>query len=203
MGVKLSELTEGSKLTLRIIAKDHKMQLNAVLKKHIRDDIALISLMCDTSRRLNFDTVRTDMEYCPEGEVPLIWYSVRIVNYKDDDYAMQVFSEGSKHNRRSSFRVGISSPARVKNPSPGMPRNVTVRDVSLTGFSVSDRKGELFLNSGDILSVYWEDFGHILDLMGRVVRTEEQEGVKIYGLEICNVCKDLPSYINKKQRQKH
>ena len=77
-----------------------------------------------------------------------------------------------------------------------------IRDVSLTGFSVSDRKGELSLNAGDTLSVFWEDFGHILDLTGRVVRTEEQEGVKIYGFELCNVCKDLPSYINKKQRQK-
>ena len=200
--MKLSELGEGSKLALRIIAKDQKMQLNAVLKKHIRDDIALITLMCDTSRKLSFDNVRTDMEYCPEGEVPLIWYSVKVVNYKDEDYAVQVFSEGTKHNRRGSFRVGVSSPARVKNATPGTPREVMIRDVSLTGFSISDRKGELSLKSGDTISVFWEDFGHILDLTGHVVRTEEQEGVKIYGLEICNVCKDLPSYINKKQRQK-
>lgn len=200
--MKLSELGEGSKLALRIITKDQKMQLNAVLKKHIRDDIALITLMCDTSQKLSFDNVRTDMEYCPEGEVPLIWYSVKIVNYKGDDYAVQVFSEGTKHNRRGSFRVGVSSPARVKNATPGTPREVMIRDVSLTGFSVSDRKGELSLNAGDTLSVFWEDFGHILDLTGRVVRTEEQEGVKIYGFELCNVCKDLPSYINKKQRQK-
>ena len=200
--MKLSELGEGSKLALRIIAKDQKMQLNAVLKKHIRDDIALITLMCDTSRKLSFDNVRTDMEYCPEGEVPLIWYSVKVVNYKDEDYAVQVFSEGTKHNRRGSFRVGVSSPARVKNATPGTPREVMIRDVSLTGFSISDRKGELSLKSGDTISVFLEDFGHILDLTGHVVRTEEQEGVKIYGLEICNVCKDLPSYINKKQRQK-
>ena len=200
--MKLSELEEGNKLSLRIITKDQKMQLNAVLKKHIRDDIALITLMCDTSRKLSFDNVRTDMEFCPSGEVPLIWYSVRVVNYKDDDYAVQVFSEGAKHNRRGSFRVGVSSPARVKNAPSGTPREVMIRDVSLTGFSISDRKGELSLSSGDTLSVYWEDFGHILDLTGHVVRTEEQEGVKIYGFEICNVCKDLASYINKKQRQK-
>lgn len=200
--MKLSELEEGSKLSLRIIAKDRKMQLDAVLKKHIRDDIALLTLMCDTSKRLNFDNVRTDMEYCPAGEVPIIWYSVKVVNYKGEDYAVQVFSEGAKHNRRGSFRVGISSPARIKNAAPGTPREVMIKDVSLTGFGISDRKGELMLNIGDMLSVYWEDFGHILDLSGRVVRIVEQEGVKIYGLELCNVCKDLPSYINKKQRQK-
>ncbi len=200
--MQLSELAEGSKLSLRIITKDNKLQMNAVLKKHVRENIALITLISESSKKLSFDNVRTDLEYCPEGDVPLIWYNVKLVNYKDDDYALQVFSEGTKHNRRGSFRVGVSSPARVKNAVPGGPREVMIKDVSLTGFAVSDRKGELSLNTGDTLSVYWEDFGHILDLVGRVVRIEELEDVKIYGFELCNVCKDLPSYINKKQRQK-
>lgn len=200
--MKLSELEEGSKLSLRIISKEKKIQLDAVLKKHIRENIALITLTYDTSKKISFDNVRTDMEFSPAGDIPLIWYNVKIVNYKDNDYALQVFSEGTKHNRRGSFRVGVSSPARVKNPPPGAPRDVMIRDVSLTGFSVSDRKRELSLKAGDTLSVYWEDFGHILDLSGRVVRIEEQEDVIIYGFEICNVCKDLSSYISKKQRQK-
>ena len=200
--MKLSEIQEGSKVALRLMTKDQKLQLDAVLKKHIRENIAIITLMCDTSKRLTFDNVRVDLEYSPEGDVPLMWYSVKVVNYKDDDYAMQVFSDGTKHNRRGSFRVGVSSPAKVRNAAPGTPREVMVRDVSLTGFSISDRKKELSLNAGDMLSVFWEDFGHILDLTGRVVRIETQEDVIIYGFEICNVCKDLPSYINKKQRQK-
>lgn len=200
--MKLSEIQEGSKITLRLMTKDKKLQLDAVLKKHIRENIASITLTCDTSKKLTFDNVRVDLEYSPEGDVPLMWYSVKVVNYKDDDYAMQVFSDGTKHNRRGSFRVGVSSPAKVRNAAPGTPREVMVRDVSLTGFSISDRKKELSLNAGDMLSVFWEDFGHILDLTGRVVRIETQEDVIIYGFEICNVCKDLPSYINKKQRQK-
>ena len=200
--MKLSEIQEGSKITLRLMTKDKKLQLDAVLKKHIRENIAIITLTCDTSKKLTFDNVRVDLEYSPEGDVPLMWYSVKVVNYKDDDYAMQVFSDGTKHNRRGSFRVGVSSPAKVRNAAPGTPREVMVRDVSLTGFSVSDRKKELSLNAGDMLSVFWEDFGHILDLTGRVVRIETQEDVIIYGFEICNVCKDLSSYINKKQRQK-
>lgn len=200
--MKLSEIQEGSKVALRLMTKGQKLQLDAVLKKHIRENIAIITLMCDTSKRLTFDNVRVDLEYSPEGDVPLMWYSVKVVNYKDDDYAMQVFSDGTKHNRRGSFRVGVSSPAKVRNATPGTPREVMVRDVSLTSFSVSDRKKELSLNSGDMLSIYWEDFGHILDLTGRVVRIETQEDVVIYGFEICNVCKDLSSYINKKQRQK-
>ena len=172
--MKLSEIQEGSKIALRLITKDKKLQLDAVLKKHIRENIAIITLMCDTSKKLTFDNVRVDLEYSPEGDVPLMWYSVKVVNYKDDDYAMQLFSDGTKHNRRGSFRVGVSSPAKVRNAAPGTPREVMIRDVSLTGFSVSDRKKELSLNAGDMLSVFWEDFGHIRDLTGRVVRIETQ-----------------------------
>ena len=140
----------------------------------------------------------SELEFYPDGNVPIKWYNIQIISI-DEGYMVQSSKDGTRLNRRSSFRVGVSSPARIKNPSPDMPREVMVRDISLTGFSVSDRKGELSLSSGDILSVYWEDFGHILDLTGRVVRTEEQEGVKIYGLEICNVCKDLSSYISKRK----
>ena len=77
-----------------------------------------------------------------------------------------------------------------------------VRDLSLTGFSISDRKKELALDIGSELSVSFEDLGHVLNLTGRVVRIEEQEDVNIYGFEICNLCKDLSSYLSVKQRQK-
>lgn len=50
--------------------------------------------------------------------------------------------------------------------------------------------------------MHFEDIGHILDLAGRVVRVEEREDMTIYGLEICNLCKDLSSYVNIKQRRK-
>ena len=162
----------------------------------------MISLLCDANKKFSFENIRTDLEFCPEGDVPIIWYSTKVVHYKETTYAVQVFSEGAKHNRRGSFRVGVSSPAKVKNPTPGCPREVMIKDVSLTGFAVSDRKRELSLSIGDSLSVFWEDFGHMLDLAGHVVRIEEHDDVIIYGFEICNVCKDLPSYISKKQRQK-
>ena len=77
-----------------------------------------------------------------------------------------------------------------------------IRDLSLTGFSIADRKKELSLGIGSELSVSFEDLGHVLNLVGRVVRIEEQEEVNIFGFEICNLCKDLSSYLSVKQRQK-
>lgn len=200
MGIRLSELEEGSNVTLLISSNDRVMTLVATIKKHVKENIAFITLQCDTSKRLVFDSVQVDMEYEQDGGVPIIWHNVKVAFVKTD-YAIQVFADGVRHNRRGSFRVGISKTAKVNTLGHG-PRQVMIRDLSLTGFSVSDRKKELSLGIGSELSVSFEDLGHTINLVGRVVRIEEQEEVTIFGFEICNLCKDLSSYLSVKQRQK-
>lgn len=200
MGFKLSELDEGTEVLLHISNSDKSIELGAVIKKILKENVALISLKCNTTKKLVFDSVMVDMEYYQDGAVPIIWHNVKIASYMTD-YALQVFGDGSKHNRRASFRVGVSVLARVNTLGRG-PRQVMVRDISLTGFSLSDRKKELKLGVGDEFSISFEDLGHEINLTGRVVRIEEHEDVNIFGFEICNLCKDLSSYISIKQRLK-
>lgn len=200
MGFKLSDLEEGSAITLRISSADKSMDMQAVIKKHANTNIAIIDLDCDTSKTLIFDGVQIDMEYCEEGSVPIIWHNVKIVHYKST-YILQVFSDGAKHNRRDFFRVGVSVPARLAS-SGGGAKYVMVRDLSLSGFSISDSKQNGPFNIGDEISVYFEDLGHNLNLIGEIVRIEEREDMFVYGLKILNLCKDLSSYINVRQRSK-
>lgn len=199
--LKLSELEEGSQITLLIHDQENKMEISGVIKRHIRDDIVLISVEYKTAQRLIFDGVKIDMEYCHENDIPYLWHNVKIVNYKND-YVMQVFSDGMKYNRRDSFRVGVSVMAQLRVGGRNV-HQVLIKDISMTGFAISDRKKELGFNKGDDVSVYFEDIGHILDLAGRVVRIEEREDMTIYGLEIRNLCKDLQSYVSIKQRRKN
>ena len=200
MGIKLSEIEEGSQITLQIYNSENNMQMGAVLKQHVKEGIALISLEYDTTRRLNFDNVRIDMEYCYDDGVPIIWRNVRVVNYRED-YAMQVFSEGNRHNRSGCFRVSVATTATL-SATGKTPQQVTVRDISLSGFSITDRKKELGFQLGDKLSISFEDIGHFIDLKGRVVRIQEEDDMIIYGMETYNLCKDLSSYISIKQRKK-
>ena len=79
---------------------------------------------------------------------------------------------------------------------------VVVRDVSLTGFSLTDRKKELELTQGTHGLLRYEDIGHQLEIEGNVVRIEETEEYIIYGFVITKSCRDLSSYVNIKQRQK-
>ena len=198
MGIKLSELDNGDNIVLIISNKDNSIQMPATLKSIVRDDLALITIEYDSTKRLNFDNVKVDMEYALNEASPILWRDVRIHYYKSD-YVLQTTRDGAKHNRRGCLRVGVSTLARMRMACK-VSEQVMIRDISLLGFSITDRKKELGLSVGDTLSVDFEDLGHVLNLAGRVVRTEEHEDMIIYGLEITNLCKDLSSYISRKQR---
>ncbi len=199
MGVKLGEIAEGAHITLYISNKDKNLQLEANIKKQIRSNVSLIDIGYTDNKRLVFDNVQIDVEYHPENDVPLVWHNAKIISYKDE-YVLQVFTDGMRHNRRGSFRVAVATAAQLRMTGRGA-QYVMIRDVSLSGFAIADRKKDLNLLIGDQLSVYFEDLGHKLDLDGRVVRIEEREEMIIYGFEITNLCKDLSSYISVRQRR--
>ena len=198
MGFKLSEITEGERFVLHISNEGHSLDLYGIVKKHLKENIALIIIDYEGEQRLNFDKVQVDLEYCSPDGIPYIWRNIRIVNYKLE-YIMQVSSDGAKFNRRSCFRVSVATTALMVRNGRSCGR-VIIRDISLSGFSITDHKMELGLTKGDQLSVSFEDLGHHLDLTGRVVRVEEREDMIIYGLSILNMCKDLSSYVSVKQR---
>lgn len=199
MGVKLSTLEEGTPITLLISNADNSMQWTGSIKRRIKDNLSLIDIDYETTKKLNFDNVQIDLECAQEDDVPIIWHNVKIV-YLQSEYVVQTPEDGVRHNRRNYFRVGVSVPARIR--MPGKTTSVMIRDVSLSGFSIADRSKELKLLPGEQLSIRLEDLGFSIDLIGRVVRVEEREDINVYGLEICNLCKDLSAYISVKQRRK-
>lgn len=199
MGFNFAEIEEGSPITLLASSNDRSLELNANIKKHIKQNLALISIQYSDEKRLNFDNVQLDVEFSQDNEVPYIWRNARIVNIKNE-YVLQVVGEGVRHNRRNSYRVSVAKTAFMRMAGRSS-QNVTIKDISVTGFAISDRTMELDLKIGDKLSVSFEDIGHSLDLDGRVVRIEVRDNMVIYGLEIINLCKDLSSYVSTKQRR--
>ena len=197
--IKLADLSEDSQITLLVRNANNKMEIRGSIKRCVRSDIAIVTLDYETTGKLNFSKVKVDMGYCHEDGVPYIWRDIKIVNYKGD-YVVQVFSDGIKYNRRDSFRVGVLSLAHLQVGGRNV-KQVIVKDISLTGFAIADTEKRLNFSAGDEVHIYFEDVGHLLNLTGRVVRTEERENMIIYGLEIRNLCKDLQSYISVKQRR--
>lgn len=199
MGFKLEDIQEGEPITLLLSNSDKSLEMQGLLKKHVKNNIALIGIDFSEDKRLNFDNIQIDLEYAQDGDVPIVWHNARIVNVKNE-YVLQVASDGVRHNRRNSFRVSVAKTALMRMMGRGA-QHVMIKDISITGFAISDRTKELGLKIGDKVSISFEDFGHKIDLDGRVVRIEQREDMFIFGLEIMNICKDLNSYISTKQRR--
>ena len=198
MGIKLSEIGENTRIIFHLHHGKQQMDLGGILQKHLENNIALISLDYTGSQTLVFENVVIDMEYPQEDGIPILWPNIKIVNYKNS-YIMQATIDGERNNRRSSFRLSVEKKAWFTMLGHA-PQYVILKDVSVSGFSISDRKKELNLKKGNQLTVSFEDIGYRLELEGRVVRIEERNDMIVYGMIITNICNDLSAYINTKQR---
>ena len=194
MGHLLSEITEGDRFVLHISNEGNSLDLYGVIKKHLKENIALITIL--HNQRLSFENVHVDVEAMGEESIPIMWRNVKIVNYKGD-YILQAPTDGAKHNRRGCFRVAVAMVAQMRMGGNGA-KHVMVRDISLSGFAIADRKKELELSKGTVLSIFFEDLGCST---GKLVRIEEREDMTIYGFQNINLCRDLSNYLNIKQRR--
>lgn len=199
MGLKLSELEERSLISIIASSDMGELKMQAYIKKILKENVAVIDVIFQEGRRLNFENVQLNIEYSPEEGVPFIWRGARIV-YVKNQYVLQVGGEGVRHNRRSCFRVSVGVYARMAMVGR-QGADVMIRDVSLSGFSIADRDKSLNLELGNELTVVFSDLGYNMKLVGRVVRMEEMESMIIYGMETKNLCKDLSTYVSVKQQR--
>ncbi|MBQ9928238.1 MAG: PilZ domain-containing protein [Lachnospiraceae bacterium] len=197
-GINLTDLGEGTTITLKVSNKVRSIEMHAALAKILREDLAVITIDYQSKQVLNFDGVRIEMESQTEDGMPYKWSNVKVAFYQKQ-YILQTEGEGNRINRREFFRVGVSKRGLMRMAGRGQ-KDIIVRDISMTGFAITDQRRELDLLPGDEISVHFEDLGHVLDLVGKVVRIQDEEDKIVYGLRIMNLCKDLTSYISTKQR---
>ena len=199
MGHKFTEVGEDSSIVLSIRSNDKHMELGAVVKKHLGKNLTLITLNYGGGKRLVFDNVQIDVLYCASDSIPILWHNAKVINHKDN-YLLQVTADGTRSNRRNSFRVSVATYGWM-NQVGKPPKQVMIKDVSMTGFAITDRRKELKLERGDRINVSFDDLIFSLKLDGKLVRVEEHDDYVVYGFVILNVCNDLTTYINQKQRK--
>lgn len=201
MKKEFKEIEAGSRLLLNLSSGNKTMEMTATLVRHLKDNIALITLDTTTNQVYKFDNISISIVYTNSEGIPYIWTNSTIVFYQGQ-YLLQVKADGGQpHMRRNCYRVGVSQYAKLQVPEHGT-LDVIVRDVSLTGFSITNRQKSLPLENGTRGILYYEDAGHVLNLEGNVVRIEETEYYTIYGFVITKSCKELSTYVNMKQKKR-
>lgn len=196
MKYSFSDIKDGSSFIILIHNGSVHSKMHGNIINLIRGDIATISLDTPTSQILKFDHMELEFIYISEEGTPYIWKKAKIVYFKNN-YVLQIKGDGTKYNRRMTYRVSISQTAEIRKSDDTI-YSSTVKDVSLTGFSILDKKNELHLSIEDGVTIYFEDINHIIDLYGTVMRIEERDDSIIYGFSIRRSCRDLPSYITTK-----
>lgn len=196
MKFNFSEIRDGSPIILILHAGSVHTKMHGSIINLIRDDIATISLDTSVSQVLKFEHMDIEVIYISDDGHPFVWKKAKIVYFKNN-YVLQIKGDGVRYNRRITYRVSISRSA-LLHTADDQEYKVTVKDVSLNGFSVADKKNELNLSMEDGVSIYFEDLSHVIDLYGTVARMEKRDDYIIYGFVIRRSCRDLPSYITTK-----
>ena len=195
-----SNIKEGSPILLMLHCGSVHMKMDANIVNLVREDIAIITLQTSVTQILKFDNIDIEVIYTSPDGYPYMWRKAKIVYFKGN-YVLQVKGEGARYNRRCTYRVGVSRTASLRT-NDGREHRVIVKDVSLTGFSITDRNRDFTLCSGTTATLTYEDIGHEIELLGAVIRIEEHDDYTVYGFTTQRSCKDLPSYITNKQRRR-
>ena len=123
-------------------------------------------------------------------------------------YSLSSVKEGVPYNRRGSYRCFIGNAVFLRNSKEMKEYSVILRDVSVTGFSVTcDQTTELELVPNQLVHVLLEDYLEEIDqsfsfhLYGLMIRRQEMENKKIlYGFRLNSSIPGLDNYLTQKER---
>lgn len=186
-----------TQLMLHIYKESKQLNIQVQLDRHLDDTTAVITLNYQGSQVLNFTGVTIDLEYGLQQAAPYMWKNVRVIFHRGY-YILKVFAtDGIKTNRRDSFRVSIGVSGRTNHQDL---TTATVRDISHSGFALASKKQVESLSVGDNIVVTFDDITFHIRLEGVLVRTEERDGIFIYGFKSTVFSPHLPQYLALKQR---
>lgn len=143
--------------------------------------------------------------YTQPDSIPLVWRLVPCKKHVIDGkvmYKLVTTAEGVPCNRRSNFRLDISIDGIVQIGENTGTMEITVRDVSSSGFSFTTSK-EIENSIGTMVRVVFFDskYGGSFTINGTIVRTAKyREDVIVYGCHMCKEDQKLSKYIAAKQR---
>lgn len=147
----------------------------------------------------------------PEGK-PILFQNITVEPLRLADnsfcYNLSCAKEGIPYNRRGSFRCFVGNPVFLRNSREMKEYEVILRDVSVTGFSITcTPDANLELAPNQMIHVLLEDYleeedkNYSFHLYGLMVRRQEMENDKIlYGFRLNSPVPGLENYISQKER---
>ncbi len=154
--------------------------------------------------------IQVDVLVQKPAEKPQLFKDVTVTTMRKPDgslcYNLATDAESKPYNRRQHFRCYVGLPSIVQFGSNKSAQDAIIRDVSLSGFSVTCPK-DVELQEHQIVHALFNDYIDELDekfslhLYGLIVRSYELEnGNIVYGCRLNSRVSGLDNYIAKKER---
>lgn len=211
--MRIDELSAGLPITFLVtidkefISFETKIQ-NVYSKKHL----VLADAIYYNEKIVSFSgaNIHVDVLVKRPAEKPQLFKEVKVTTMRKPDgslcYNLATDEESKPYNRRQHFRCYIGLPSIVQFGTDHTAQDAVIRDISLSGFSVTCPK-DVELKENQIVHALFNDYIDELDekfslhLYGLIVRSYELENGKVvYGCRLNSRVSGLDSYIAKKER---
>jgi len=213
--MRVDELTAGSSVTFYVKIGDQQMSFeSSILDVNPKKRLVLAEAILKDGKVLAFkgNAISVDMVVSVSDGKPFYFENIGVEPLRLPDntfvYNLSCTKEGVPYNRRGSYRCFIGNPVYLRNSREMKEYAVILRDVSVTGFSITcDAATDLDLAANQMVHVLLEDYLEEVDqnfsfhLYGLMVRKQEMENNKVlYGFKLNTSVTGLENYLTQKER---
>lgn len=214
--MRIDELTAGCSITFYVkIGGEQQLTFeSSILDVNPKKRLVLAEAILKDGKVLAFkgNAISVDMVAAlPEGK-PFFFENISVEPLRLADntfcYNLNSTKDGIPYNRRGSYRCFIGNPVFLRNSKEMKEYSVILRDVSVTGFSITcGQEVDLELAPNQMVHVLLEDYLEEIDqnftfhLYGLMVRRQEMENNKLlYGFRLNSSVVGLENYLTQKER---
>lgn len=204
--MKFGELEAGTEIDIEVEMQQNKCTFHSVIQQMVRG-VALMEPLLSDGKILNLsgEGVTISVVVKPqEGKVPMQFRGCVAKNIRTKAgtwLALNCPNPGKRINRRNVFRVFVGEKGTMNLIGKAKSLLVTVRDISIMGFSFVTNILEWDNETSRVLLSFQGRYGEEMRMQGTVVRSEElDQGMVVVGCKLANCANNLEDYVAFMQR---
>lgn len=211
--MRIEELTTGTNITFLVIINGEQLSFNSKIQEvYPKKHFVLADAVYHNEKIISFrgKNIIVNLLVTTQDEKPQLFKNITVITMKKPDgslcYSLTTITESKPYNRRESYRCYVGVTSSMQCGPNRAATEVIIRDVSISGFSVTcDTNMELQPNQTIhvVLNDYIEELAENFSfhLYGIVARIQEfDDGKVLYGCRFNNFVRGLEAYIMKKER---
>ncbi len=204
--MKINEIEEGTIVTLIVLVGEKTLNLNSTCVGTKGKDLLVAALRVDGKVvNLGVGDVKVSLMVERDDQKPIMWADceVKMIVAKSNVLIrLSSKNDGKEVNRRGNFRLSIGGAAKGRIGRNKEALQMILRDVSYSGFAVVlDEKTKFDIGTPIRVVHKDEELNTILDLRGKIVRTDELNGRQLLGCQLDLPSATLGKYIGEKQQK--